>query len=111
MENVSESTCEARMKSHDERFDRDLDRIKKLEDSYDEMIKMSLKMGQLIEWHEKSIKENKDELEKYKEKLASLEDKPNARWEKFVSSIISTLGAVVGSAIIVLLMIGIYLSK
>ena len=67
-----------------ERFERTDDRLRKVEADSEELIKMNIRMGEILERHDKII-ENHDT------RLATLENKPNKMVDKIITAIISVV--------------------
>ena len=115
MEPVPKSVCEARMQGHNERFDRDLERINKLEERQEELIELSLKMGEILKNHDSALKEEKEnarEREKeLEERLKAIENRPVKWWEKFSGAIIGALGTALGGSIVAILYFAVSLNN
>lgn len=93
MENtfVDKELCAANRKIEEERQARDDARLGKLEDDSQELIKMNIRMGEILERHDKII-ENHDS------RITTLESKPNKFLDKIISAAISVIvSGVVGA--------------
>lgn len=106
METVTKSVCEANMKLHDERFNRDYERIDTLEKDQKDLIQLSIQMGEILKRHDEDIRSTKEAQKHNEDRIYKLETKPVMWWEKLSGSIITALGGTLGGAILALILLG-----
>ena len=78
-EPVNENLCAERMKVQDERFARDLERIKALEDTCEELRELSIQMGELLKKYDEELRDHRQQLKEQGDRVTSIEQRP-AKW-------------------------------
>lgn len=106
MEPVTKSVYEADLKRYDERFSRDYERLDKLERDQDDLVKLSIQMGDILKRHDDDIRTTRETQDLHEGRIYKLETKPVMWWEKLSGSIITTLGGTLGGAILALVLLG-----
>jgi hypothetical protein len=79
---MNDAACEERGKRYDERFDRDLRRIEKLEDLTAKISECNVKLSEII-------KTNNEKLGDHEKRLDAIESRPTQWWDKVISGIIA----------------------
>ncbi len=74
-EPVSERLCLERQEKQNERFARDLKRLEQLEESNEDLKKLTIEIKNLV-------KLNNDRLDRQEERLSAIEQRPLHWWEK-----------------------------
>ena len=92
---MSAEVCNERNKRIDERFDRDLDRLGKLETTQDDLKEVSIQLSEMIKRHDEQVKNHED-------RLSLLEKKPSVWFDRIIGAIIGAVGGGIGGAIIAL---------
>lgn len=106
METITKSICEANMKIHDERFNRDYERLETLEKGQKDLVQLSIQMGEILKRHDEDLREAKEAQKRHEDRIYKLETKPVMGWEKLSGSVITTLGETLGGAILALILFG-----
>lgn len=99
-EPVPERLCEERRKVFDERLSRDLTRLEQLEESNEDLKKLTIEIKNLV-------KLNNDRLDKQEKRLSAIEQRPLHWWEKFAGAIVTALGAAIGGCLLTMIAQGI----
>ena len=90
MEYVSADVCDGRNKIVDERFARDKERIHKLENQQEQMLRLSIQMGEIL-------KNQARQLENQSSRIELLERKPTVWLDRLQSGIVAAIiSALVG---------------
>lgn len=99
-EPVSERLCMERQEKQNERFARDLKRLEQLEESNEDLKKLTIEIKNLV-------KLNNDRLDKQEERLSAIEQRPLHWWEKFAGAIVTALGAAIGGCLLTMIAQGV----
>ena len=83
---MNENTCELMQKLYDERFERDKERLDHLDNLTTEVSKCSIQLSEMVRAHN-------DKLADHDKRLADIEDRPTALWDKVTSGIIAAVVA------------------
>lgn len=102
-EPVNENLCAERMKVQDERFARDMERIKALEDTCEELRELSIQMGELLKKYDEELRDHRQQLKEQGDRVTSIEQRPAKWWEKLTGAIITALGSALGGCLLTLL--------
>lgn len=90
---MNEAVCDERGKRYDERFDRDLRRIEKVEELTAEMGKCNVKLSTIIQNHD-------ERLGDHEKRLDAIEERPTQWWDKIISGVIAAAVAFLMSAML-----------
>jgi hypothetical protein len=82
METVSKEYCVSNHKNVDERFGRDLERIRATEELTRKLSDLTIEMQQMIKRHD-------DEILKHDNRISALEKRPGQLMDKIINAIIS----------------------
>lgn len=79
---MNDIACEERGKRYDERFDRDLRRIEKVEDLTAKISECNVKLSEIIKNHN-------EKLGDHEKRLDAIESRPTQWWDKIISGVIA----------------------
>ena len=77
---------EACKKLYDERFERDKERLNKLEKLTEEVSKCSIRLSEMVE-------NDRKDIEDHERRIDAIEHKPSDMWDKIISGIIAAVVA------------------
>lgn len=93
MDTVSKEYCAANHKVVDERFERDLERIRSMEELTRKLSDLTIEMQQMIKRHDEELKEQNS-------RISALEKRPGQLLDKMINAVISLLIGGFGGLII-----------
>ncbi|HHW90922.1 MAG TPA: hypothetical protein GX745_08490 [Clostridiales bacterium] len=99
METVSKEYCVSNHKNVDERFGRDLERIRATEELTRKLSDLTIEMQQMIKRHD-------DEILKHDNRISALEKRPGLLLDKIISAVISFLVGGAGGIVLTKIMGG-----
>jgi hypothetical protein len=99
VEAVPRVYCDANHKNVDERFDRDLERIRATEELTRKLSDLTIEMQQMIKRHD-------DEIIKHDNRISALEKRPGQLMDKIISAVISFLVGGAGGIVLTKIMGG-----
>lgn len=93
MDTVSKEYCAANHKVVDERFERDLERIRSMEELTRKLSDLTIEMQQMIKRHDEELKDQNS-------RISALEKRPSQLMDKLVNAVISLLVGGFGGVLI-----------
>ncbi len=93
MDTVSKEYCAANHKVVDERFERDLERIRSMEELTRKLSDLTIEMQQMIKRHDEELKDQNS-------RIFALEKRPGQLLDKMINAVISLLIGGFGGLII-----------
>lgn len=82
MDNNNSKVCEVYQRMNDERFARDKERIKRLEDLTEKVSECNIQLSEITKSHNEKIAE-------HDKRLDEIEHRPGALWDKVISGVIA----------------------